>query len=289
VQELDFHGHRCAQINLGPYELLVTLNAGPRVISLRRDGGPNIMKVYEEDLQNLAGSEFQLYGGHRLWLAPEVPGFTDEPDNFPVQTENGFSSFDKKHRIRKTISFALDQDEIVVSHHVRNEGDEACRVALWALTVLKAGAICVIPQSAYIPHGEALLPARPYVVWTYTRMDDSRVRWGSKTVTLKHDPDKGPFKYGTYIDSGVAAAWVDGFAFIKRFDADQKAEYADMGCNFETFTREDMLELETLGPLTDLHADGEAAHIERWRLTAASAPPDEDEACAAWLERLTSG
>lgn len=244
------------------------------------------MKVYESDLQSLNGPTFQLYGGHRLWLAPEVPGFTDEPDNQPVSTENGFSSFDSAHNIRKTLTFALDDDEVIVTHHVRNEGEESCSVALWALTVLKEGAICVIPQASYVPHGEALLPARPYVVWTYTRMGDPRVRWGDRTVSLKHDSACGPFKFGTFIESGQAAAWVDGFAFLKRFDADVKAEYADMGCNFETFTREDMLELETLGPLVEIHAGGEAIHIERWSLAKSEAPPEDDDACADWLARL---
>jgi hypothetical protein len=44
------------------------------------------------------------------------------------------------------------------------------------------------------------------------------------------------------------------------------AKYPDSGCNFEVFTDEDSLELETLGPLRNLEPGETAEHIERWWL-----------------------
>jgi hypothetical protein len=39
-----------------------------------------------------------------------------------------------------------------------------------------------------------------------------------------------------------------------------------MGCSYETFTNQDFLELETLGPLTSLKPGQTVEHVERWSL-----------------------
>jgi hypothetical protein len=54
--------------------------------------------------------------------------------------------------------------------------------------------------------------------------------------------------------------------FVKRFKYDENKTYPDQGCNFETFTNEEMLEIETLGPLVNL-APGRAVELtEQWEL-----------------------
>ena len=42
--------------------------------------------------------------------------------------------------------------------------------------------------------------------------------------------------------------------------------YADFGCNFETFTNEDMLEVESLGPLARIEPGAAVEHVENWFL-----------------------
>ena len=42
--------------------------------------------------------------------------------------------------------------------------------------------------------------------------------------------------------------------------------HPDLGCSFETFTNADMLELETLGPMTRLAPGESVTHTERWSL-----------------------
>jgi hypothetical protein len=54
--------------------------------------------------------------------------------------------------------------------------------------------------------------------------------------------------------------------FVKQFDFDPEAEYPDGGCNTEVFTNAEMLELETLSPMTLLPPDGVLEHRERWSL-----------------------
>jgi hypothetical protein len=52
---------------------------------------------------------------------------------------------------------------------------------------------------------------------------------------------------------------------VKRYEAVAgPAAYPDFGCTFETFTNADILELETLGPLTTLAPGESVSHTERW-------------------------
>ena len=68
-------------------ELVVTLDVGPRVISYRLAGGPNVMKNYDAMMGGIGEPEWQIRGGHRFWLAPEDLTRTYFPDNRPVSYE----------------------------------------------------------------------------------------------------------------------------------------------------------------------------------------------------------
>ena len=57
-----------------------------------------------------------------------------------------------------------------------------------------------------------------------------------------------------------------GTLFVKRFGLEPGKAYPDHGCNFETFTNEDMLECESLGPLVDLAPGQQVEHVEHWDL-----------------------
>ena len=53
---------------------------------------------------------------------------------------------------------------------------------------------------------------------------------------------------------------------MKRCRADPGKAYPDMGASFEMFTNAEVLELETLGPLTRLAPGAALEHVERWTL-----------------------
>ena len=83
-------------------EVLVTLDFGPRIIKYSYINGENIMndtahavssfKGKDFDDYYYKGAEFNIYGGHRLWVSPESKPETYYPDNDRVNytlTENG--------------------------------------------------------------------------------------------------------------------------------------------------------------------------------------------------------
>jgi hypothetical protein len=257
-------------------ELVITTDVGPRVIRLGFVGGQNLMKEYADMLGKTGGDKWNIFGGHRLWHAPEAKPRTYSPDNGPVEYEwNGKTlrltqPIEADTGIQKQIEITLeaDTDHATVLHRLINRNLWAVELAPWALSVMAQGGRIVIPQERYVSHTDYLLPARPVVLWHYTDMSDPRYSWGEKYIQLRQDSKATtPQKIGVRNMEGWAAYVLKGDVFIKRYTLDEDATYPDFGCNTETFTNEDMLEVETVGPLTKLDADGGLVeHTEHWFL-----------------------
>ena len=77
----------CLEISNEQVKLLITLDVGPRVIFYGFIDGQNMFKNFDEQMGLTGGDEWRIYGGHRLWHAPEVAPRTYSPDNEPVNYE----------------------------------------------------------------------------------------------------------------------------------------------------------------------------------------------------------
>ncbi|HVL37926.1 MAG TPA: hypothetical protein VM328_00920 [Fimbriimonadaceae bacterium] len=286
---------RCLRLVSGKAEALVTLDVGPRVIRYGLIDGPNEFYQSPKDAGRTGGDEYRGYGGHRLWVAPEVPELTYVPENEPVEHQveaewHVFRSKPDRRGLQKELRLTplSAHNGFKIEHRVSNHGAATVEMALWALTVMAEGGECLFPQHPFVPHADRLLPVRPLVLWGYTDMSDPRWSWGRRVVRLRQDPQSGPIKVGALIQQGYAAYANHGNVFLKRFPYEEGAAYPDMGCNFETFTRHDMLEVESLGPLRQLAPGEVALHREAWYLEAGATPPGDDEACGDWLEALVA-
>jgi hypothetical protein len=100
-------------------------------------------------------------------------------------------------------------------------------------------------------------------------MADPRWRWGERFVQLRQDSRAvKPQKLGMDCPEGWLAYWRKGHLFIKTFAYQPGATYPDLGCSVEVFTNSEMLELETLGPMTRLVPGSVVEHEESWFLFA---------------------
>lgn len=286
---------RCAQFKSGGAELLVTLEVGPRILSFGPEGGPNLLKVAEKDAGKTGGDEYRSYGGHRLWIAPEEVPKTYQPDNEPVQVEEedgwtAFASAPDAYHLQKEIRIVSvpATGGFHLEHRIYNRGLYSVELAPWALTVMAPGGVCLVPQHDFQAHGEVLLPARPLVLWPYTKMDDPRYTWGEKVLRLRQDGNLGSTKIGALVDQGYAAYALHGHLFLKRFQYQPFVDYPDYDSNFEAFTRQDMLEVETLGPLQVVEPGDFAVHYETWYLIPNVTVPENDGDCRDWLDHLAS-
>lgn len=137
------------------------------------------------------------------------------------------------------------------------------------------GGIEIIPLPPKFPHPghpkNAKSPAdfgpnQLMIIWPYTDLKDPRWSFGTKYITLRQDPKKGPTKIGFAHKMGWVAYLNAGNLFVKRFGYQEGALYPDGGNNYQTFSNEDMLELETVGVLVKL-APGKSAELsETWEL-----------------------
>lgn len=284
------------RLSNGAVELIVTLDVGPRVIVYRPVGGKNVLKEYREQLGKSGEKDWQIRGGHRLWTAPEDLTRTYAPDNRPVESrelEGGLVRLippaDREYGVQKEIDVQLAPGGSAVRlvHRLRNVGERPIRLAPWALTVMAPGGKEIIPLPANKPHPgpptNAKSPAdyapnQQMVLWPFFDFKDPRWTFGSRYLTLSQDGKRGPTKVGLAHRLGWVGYLNGGTLFVKRFDHDARRTYPDRGCNFETFTNEDMLEIESLGPLVELKKGEQVEHVERWELHALSASLDDEAA-----------
>ena len=274
----------CIQLSNGQLELVATTDVGPRVIRFGFVGGANLFKEWPDQLGKTGGNEWRIYGGHRLWHAPEVQPRTYAPDNGPVEHEWDGQSLkltqptEASTGVQKEIEITLDAAEsrARVAHRLTNRSPWAIELAAWALTLLRGPGRAIFPQEPPRAHAEALLPARPLVLWAYTDMSDPRWTWGKKYIQLRSDPARQtPQKVGLLNTLGWAAFYRDGLLFVKSYGFDANATYPDFGANTESYTNGDMLEVETLGPLTKLAPGAAVEHVETWFLFKAELGEEE--------------
>jgi len=128
---------------------------GPRIISYRFIGGENQLHEVEADTGQLGRSDFRLYGGHRLWVSPELES-TYFPDNVPVEvSEQGnkvrFTAPVEESPPGKSlqkdfeVELASSGSEVSVIHRLTNHNRSAIQLAPWAPTMLRPGGKGILP------------------------------------------------------------------------------------------------------------------------------------------------
>jgi hypothetical protein len=286
MEKIDYKGWpNSYRLSNGTVDLVVTTDVGPRIIRFGFVGGENEFKEYEDMLGKTGGDEWRIYGGHRLWHAPEADPRTYFPDNLPVHLEPraGFVRLiqptETTTGIQKEMDVHLSPSEaqVGVTHRLRNTNPWAVELAPWALSVMAAGGKAIIPLPPRGTHPEALLPVNTITLWAYTDMSDPRWTWGRKYVMLRQDLQaRTPQKAGVMVVDGWAACARNGHLFVKKFDYVEGALYPDFGCTVEAWADPDMLEVETLGPLARLEPGAAVEHVERWFLFRDVPVPEDD-------------
>jgi hypothetical protein len=276
-------------------ELIVTTDVGPRILVYKTPHGENVLKTFDDQLGSSGEAEWRIRGGHRLWLAPEDTLLSYHIDNKAVSwRHDNFSSEvviesvqDSPQRIRKTLGIlsATQGSRVSLRHTVINESDTPVTLSVWALTVMQAGGLEIIPQPELGEHPRDLLPNRGIVLWPYTDLSDSRLTLGTRFWLLRQVPGHTPIKIGLAHHERWIAYVLNDTLFIKVFEYDPSAAYPDGGCNFETFADSEMLEIESLGPLVTLQPGASANHHETWHLfpLTEQLEIESEEALAEWI------
>ncbi len=263
------------EFEIGKYVVGVATGIGPRILKLarRETPGENLFGILPGFGMQTADGFWRIYGGHRLWTAPEASPRSYSPDSSPVriEAEKGAisiygnteiqNSVEKEIVIRDRCGNGLD-----VLHVVRNTGRWTIELACWALTVMRPGGFAILPVRRAM---EGLLPDRKVILWPYTDLSDKRIVWEKDYIFLIQDGKAaGPCKIGVSANPSWTAYWSEGILFVKGFEASE-GPYPDHGSSVEAYTNSEMLELETLGPLTRLEPGEKAVHRETWSILKA--------------------
>ena len=276
----------CCRLSNGIIELIVTTAIGPRIIRFGFVDGDNEFCEFPEQLGKTGGNEWRIYGGHRLWSAPEDKTRTYFPDNGPVTLEehNGFVRVvqppESTTGIQKEIDIQLSPEEAAVKvvHRLRNRSAQDIELAPWALSVMAPGGTAIVPQPARGSHDESWLPVNSLTLWKYTDMSDPRWTWGNQYILIRQDstPTVKPQKIGAMTPDGWAAYARNGNLFVKKFQYVAGARYPDFGASVEVFTNHEILEVETLGPLVTLRPGAHVELTEDWSLFREVPTPKND-------------
>jgi hypothetical protein len=296
LEKISYAGwDHCYRLANEHIDLIVTGDVGPRIIRFGFLDQENMFKEYPEQVGKMGSDEWMIYGGHRLWHAPEAQPRTYYPDNDPVhiqEIENGLIATQKPEAttgIQKQIEIILSQDkpEVHLTHRLFNHNVWAIELSPWTLSVMAPGGVAILPLPPRGPHPDFLLPTSILTLWPYTDLSDPRWVFGKKHILLKQDNDiKVPQKIGIFNSNGWAAYANHGYLFKKQVPIQFEGVYPDMGANFEVFTDDKMLELETLGPIDSLPPNGQIELQEHWTIYKITAPIQTEEDVEAVLQSI---
>ncbi|MEO6870428.1 MAG: hypothetical protein ABI168_12325 [Ginsengibacter sp.] len=275
----------CIRLCNDEIELIVTTDIGPRIIRFGFIGKQNLFYQSAEDGGKIGGNDWRIYGGHRLWLAPEAIPLSYHPDNNPVisKYEGGTLTLTQPKETTSgmvkemEITLSPDKTEVTVLHRLINQNLSEVELSPWAISAMASCGRAIIPQEPYGVGNDYLLPARPLSLWHYTKMNDRRWIWGNKYIQAIQDPaNTSEQKIGLLNKQGWIAYYLNGELLIKKFDYNTDTIYPDFCSNNEIYINGNLLEIETLGPLKKIPSGGAVFHTEHWLLTKATAGESEE-------------
>jgi hypothetical protein len=274
------------QFSLGPYLVEVAVDFGPRVLSFRREPGPDLFAQLGPDLviDHPDSGLYRFRGGHRLWASPEIPAITYAPDDQPCEvTEQGDTLIvvgpPDRAGLKKRLSITSRGEEALVEHVLTNAGLEPIEIAPWAITQLRLDGTAIVPIDGSADPNRLQANAS-LVLWPYTDLTDPRVTIHPGALTVRAEAGAA-FKIGTGPDPGRLGYLLAGHLFTKTVTPADDGRYADRGAVGQFYLGDSFCELETVGPLVTLVSEEETAHREIWSIEECA---DLGEALAVMTE-----
>lgn len=294
----NFHGSTTIIIENEHFQVECLAEAGPRIVRLIPTWmGENLFAETPDVLKTTSHGDFHYFGGHRLSVAPETVSFSYVPDNRGLEVESKTSGVRLKgiiesvSHIRKIMSIQLSSSGpfVLVKHTLENHGKEPVKISPWAITMMRPGGVGILPQQVKLTDSDGLQPNRRFALWPYTQWSDRRLRLGEEFVGIKAGAPREGIKIGYFNPHGWMGYLFDDVFFVKRFGVRGDEEYPDFGCNSEAFSNHRMVELQSLGPLTELAPKQSIIHTETWEVYKEKEIPKDKFGERSIRERMNFG
>ena len=224
-----------------------------------------------------------LHKHHNSLIAPEIPKLTYIPDDRPVDTEVKEARIDQTQptdpptEIQKSWRIELDPDlaEVKIQHSLANRGDAPVDLAPWAITMLNPGGIGCIPLSEELEDEFGLQPNRQLVLWPYTEINSPCLSFTDRALFVNANMKEGALKVGSPNPPGWIAYSNNDMLFVKGSVFQAEKDYLDRSASSQIYYNPDLIELETLGPVTTLKPGESVGHREIWRIYPKGSWPAE--------------
>ncbi len=262
---------KCLCIENQDISLKVPLDYGIRISYLSYKGSENLFFVQPSNMTELCDENgWRVYGGHRLWLAPESPK-NYMPETQPIsykvtgkkvvltQKTDTWLEVDKKIEIE----FIADNC-VKVTNVVKNVSDKTRKFSIWGVSSMAGGGVEYIPLKY---RDDGYDPLHRFSTWDYTSLGDERVKYERELITLSHKPTSKKYKIGVGHPAGTVKYVNKGVVFEKIYDIKEDKKYPDGDVSFETFMCDYMVEIESLSHLRTVKPNQSVKHIEKWLLT----------------------
>jgi hypothetical protein len=268
------HFGDCLWLENGSWEMGIPLSFGLRILFFARAGQENVFFEQPVDADYLTTPEgWRIYGGTRLWFAPESEHPLYQPEGQPIsyawvngsliltQNEDAALHLVKQMEIMET----PDANSVLIRYRVTNVGSDPLVGAPWAVSVMQEGGMFTAPFAAE-SNEITEKPERILSLWNTTSLGDERLTFTDHAVAVRHKPLDAYFKLGLYSAANTGSYVLPEQTFTKEFPVSKEEPYPDGGVNLEIYCCRWMLEFETLAPMSILLPGESAEHSERWTI-----------------------
>jgi hypothetical protein len=301
IETLSFAGlPNCLKLSNGTTDLIVTTAVGPRILFYGPTGGRNHLGSFPDSSVKTALGSWKPYGGHRLWVWPELFPATYAPDNSPIEHETHGDLGVTLHKpadgaaIEKHIRITLapSGSKVHLDHTVTSRNLWPIDIAVWAITIVGSG-VGIVPRVPFQTHDEYAPVTQPLALCAFTDLQDPRFTLGLKYILLRADPARANAqKFGLRNKEGWCAHLLGDELFVKRFTHFNRANYPDYQVNTEVYVEGAFQEVEIMGPRRTLWPGESLQHSEEWHLfpgiKVAPGAPDLDELDSALTPLIQS-
>lgn len=262
----------CIRISNGSVELIVTTAVGPRILFYGPAGGRNILGSFPDSSVQTALGAWKPYGGHRLWVWPELFPATYAPDNDPVEHEaDGELSIVLRRPVdsaaiekQMRVTLAPQGTGVVVEQTITSRNLWPVDIAVWAVTIVQSGT-GIVPRVPFRTHDEYVPATQPLALCAFTDLQDPRFTLGKKYILLRADPKHSDSqKFGLRNKEGWCAHLSEGTLFVKSFAHENRALYPDYGVNTEVYVEGSFMEMELMGPRKVVWPGESLSFREEW-------------------------
>ena len=290
TSKVNFFGYEdCLRLENAEIRVTVCPHAGGRVLEYSRNGVNAIyLNAKQEGWRHQPGVQAVDPCGGRFDIGPERV-ITRHPDLWlgdwtgEIAEENKIRLTSKQDsatgiRLVRDFTLAADSSHLVCEQRIINESDKPVTCCHWSRTLAVGGGICLIPLTPESRFPKQYIMYGPGPVMNYQPEDPNiRVRDGFLEILgTPANPKLGMDSYAGWF----CYLMPSDLMFVKRFPVYPDRVYSEMaGLTISIwYYKNEMCELEPIGPREILAPGASASFTEQWELVPFRFPTGSTEA-----------